>query len=108
MLNSAEEKTNQALHFLKKRWSEIIAFIPAQKNGELDTFHTDFLILLRSKMSLQLQVKSTEESAATHTKKHQFIVALVVQPKDSVEEIAARIKTLILECYQNITASMPT
>lgn len=100
--DEAELKTDQALQLLQHEWSEIISYRHSAKNGELDALHIDFLIFLRSRLAMPLQVKSSIRGLREHIAKYPYIVAIVVTRRDTPECIAKRIKACILRCYKKI------
>lgn len=103
----AEEKAKRALRFLADSWDEIVCFHHSKRSGELDELHTDFLILLRSKLSLQLQIKSNPRGIRKHIQKYPFIIVISVTKRDKIEKVAKRIKRLIIRCYKRISALHP-
>lgn len=104
----AEMKTQQALEFLSREWDEIVVFYHSPRNGELDKLHIDFLILLRSRLSLQLQIKSAVGALKRHHKKYPHIIGIVVKKKDSPRKIADHIQRLILRLYKKAQDRRPS
>ena len=103
----SEKKVHRALDILRHNWNEVIRFIHAEKNKELDREHIDFLIFLRSNLSLALQVKSSRWRAKTHLKKYPYIRGVIwVRERDKPREIAERIKKIILLYYKRIKKSV--
>ncbi|OGN03198.1 MAG: hypothetical protein A2651_02190 [Candidatus Yanofskybacteria bacterium RIFCSPHIGHO2_01_FULL_42_12] len=99
----SENKVHRALDILRYRWKEVVRFIHAEKNGELDREHIDFLIILRSNLSLALQVKSSRWRAKIHLKKYPHIKGVIwIREQDTPQEIAERIKKIILLYYKKI------
>lgn len=105
--NAAETVTVHALEFLKGHWNEIVEFYPTTQNGELDRMHIDVLVLLRSGLALQLQVKSVERAAEKHRRRFPYIPVVVVQHNDTIRDVAIRIKNIIEERYLEIQKREP-
>lgn len=106
-VNEAEERVREALGYLRNRWDEIVEFYITVQNGELDCMHIDALVLLRSSLSLQLQVKSSEGAARRHTQRFPHIPVIVVYHDASLESIAEQIKQIISELYRRIGQRLP-
>jgi DNA-binding NarL/FixJ family response regulator len=100
--DEAEAKADRALQLLREEWTEIVSYRHSAKNGELDTLHTDFLIFLRSRLAMPLQVKSSIRALREHIEKYPHIIAIVVTRRDTPECVAKRIRACILRCYKKI------
>jgi|GEM_PF-6751418 len=105
----AEKQTQEALELLKKEWDEMVEFHNSRRHGEIDSLRIDFSILLRSRLVFPLQIKSNPTSVRKHIQKAPFIVVMFVGPQHTSQQIAHRIKRLILRSYQRIQRSpLPT
>ena len=103
----SEKKVHRALDILRHNWGEVVRFIHAEKDGDLDRGHVDFLIFLRSNLSLALQVKSSRWRAKIHLKKYPYIRGVIwIRERDRPREIAERIKKIILLYYKRIKRSV--
>jgi hypothetical protein len=76
---------NQKVDLIKNK--KLIAYHRAEKNGDLDKFHIDFLLILNDFTSIPIQIKSSTNGVKKHQNKYKYIFALMINKKYSNKDI---------------------
>lgn len=89
----SERKVETALKILAAS-GDIKNFYHARKGGEVDGQHMDFIVFLKNRLAIPVQVKSGSRDIREHYKKYPYIFAFLARESHTPQKIAARLSSI--------------